>query len=168
MAKPLLCVVQAPEMVRVPLEELVLQIHLLKLGPAGTFLQQVLEPPPVKSVVGAVAQLQALGALTEQEQLTPLGESAQQHCVLDCQPLQAPQLRLVHHAGLFTEQDLLSALGRTKSSAFWGPSDCMQLTPLCCHSGLPDRPQRRLLAASPVQPGTLNAAWLPARMALTE
>ena len=75
-AKPLLCVVQAPEMVRVPLEELVLQIHLLKLGPAGTFLQQVLEPPPVKSVVGAVAQLQALGALTEQEQLTPLGEYA--------------------------------------------------------------------------------------------
>ena len=96
-------------MVRVPLEELVLQIHLLKLGPAGTFLQQVLEPPPVKSIVGAVAQLQALGALTEQEQLTPLGECAQKHHGLDCQPLQPAQLRLVHHAGLCTEPGLLTA-----------------------------------------------------------
>lgn len=65
--------VQAPEMVRVPLEELVLQIHLLKLGPANDFLQQVLEPPPAKSIEGALAQLQSVGALTKDEQLTPLG-----------------------------------------------------------------------------------------------
>lgn len=66
-------VAQAPEMVRVPLEELVLQIHLLGLGPAGQFLERVLEPPPKASVEGALAQLQALGALTAQQQLTPLG-----------------------------------------------------------------------------------------------
>lgn len=30
-------------MVRVPLEELVLQIHLLRLGRAGTFLARVLQ-----------------------------------------------------------------------------------------------------------------------------
>lgn len=60
-------------MVRVPLEELVLQIHLLGLGPAGQFLERVLEPPPKASVEGALAQLQALGALTAQQQLTPLG-----------------------------------------------------------------------------------------------
>lgn len=34
---------QAPEMVRVPLEELVLQIHLLRLGKAGAFLARVLQ-----------------------------------------------------------------------------------------------------------------------------
>lgn len=34
---------QAPEMVRVPLEELVLQIHLLRLGRAGAFLARVLQ-----------------------------------------------------------------------------------------------------------------------------
>ena len=64
---------QAPEMVRVPLEELVLQIHLLRLGPAAAFLAKVLEPPPAKSVAGALAQLQAIGALTPAERLTPLG-----------------------------------------------------------------------------------------------
>ena len=67
------CPVQAPEMVRVPLEELVLQIHLLGLGPAGQFLERVLEPPPKASVEGALMQLQSLGALTAQQQLTPLG-----------------------------------------------------------------------------------------------
>ena len=60
-------------MVRVPLEELVLQIHLLRLGPAAGFLAKVLEPPPGKSVAGALAQLQAIGALTPAERLTPLG-----------------------------------------------------------------------------------------------
>ncbi|KAK9842413.1 hypothetical protein WJX84_005272 [Apatococcus fuscideae] len=64
---------QAPEMVRVPLEELVLQIHLLRLGKAYAFLQRVLEPPPAKSVEGALAQLQSVGALSKEEVLTPLG-----------------------------------------------------------------------------------------------
>ena len=72
---------QAPEMVRVPLEELVLQIHLLGLGPAGQFLEKVLEPPPKASVEGALTHLQALGALTSDQQLTPLGLSAQPHHV---------------------------------------------------------------------------------------
>ena len=63
-------------MVRVPLEELVLQIHLLRLGPAAGFLSKVLEPPPAKSVDGALKQLQAIGALTADEQLTPLGAAA--------------------------------------------------------------------------------------------
>ncbi|GAB4817860.1 hypothetical protein N2152v2_004906 [Parachlorella kessleri] len=64
---------QAPEMVRVPLEELVLQIHLLRLGRAAPFLARVLQPPPDKSVTGAVRTLQEVGALTAEEELTPLG-----------------------------------------------------------------------------------------------
>ena len=71
-----ICPVQAPEMVRVPLEELVLQIQLLKLGPTAAFLEQVIEPPPPRSIQAAVAQLQAVGALSAEEQLTPLGA----HC----------------------------------------------------------------------------------------
>ena len=63
-------------MVRVPLEELVLQIHLLGLGPAGSFLERVLQPPPPKAVQGAVSQLQAVGALDASETLTPLGALA--------------------------------------------------------------------------------------------
>ncbi len=65
---------QAPEMARVPLEELVLQIHLLGLGSATGFLARVIEPPPAKSITGAVSQLQAIGALTAEETFTPLGE----------------------------------------------------------------------------------------------
>ena len=64
---------QAPEMVRVPLEELVLQIHLLGLGPAEAFVAGVLEPPPPKAVTAAVAALQVVGALDCAERLTPLG-----------------------------------------------------------------------------------------------
>lgn len=75
------CSLQAPEMVRIPLEELVLQIHSLKLGPAAQFFERVLEPPPTKSITGAVEQLAAVGALTDTEQLTPLGnpESTSRH-----------------------------------------------------------------------------------------
>ena len=113
-------------MVRVPLEELVLQIHLLRLGKAGAFLARVLQvngrlgielcgrsqlagqaalspahvachlasltplqpllssapalhallqPPPEKSVAGAIRTLQDVGALTLAEDLTPLGAS---------------------------------------------------------------------------------------------
>ena len=62
-------------MARVPLEELVLQIHLLGLGPAAEFLDKVIEPPPAKSITGAVSQLQAIGALTPEEAFTPLGTS---------------------------------------------------------------------------------------------
>ena len=61
-------------MARVPLEELVLQIHLLGLGPAAEFLARVIEPPPAKSITGAVSQLQAIGALTPEEAFTPLGD----------------------------------------------------------------------------------------------
>ncbi len=63
-------------MLRVPLEEMVLQIHLLKLGKAAGFLASVLEPPPMRSVEAAINALQAVGAFTVQgEQLTPLGET---------------------------------------------------------------------------------------------
>ena len=54
---------QAPEMVRVPLEELVLQIHLLGLGPAAPFLSRVLEPPPARAVEAALESLRSVGAL---------------------------------------------------------------------------------------------------------
>ena len=62
-------------MLRVPLEEMVLQIHLLRLGKAAGFLASVLEPPPEKSVDAAISTLQTVGALTIQDEtLTPLGE----------------------------------------------------------------------------------------------
>lgn len=40
---------------------------------SGSRVQKVLEPPPPRSVTGAVTQLQTIGALTPSEHLTPLG-----------------------------------------------------------------------------------------------
>jgi len=49
---------QVPEVMRVPLEELVLQIHLLGLAPAAPFLAAMLQPPSDKAVAAAVRSLQ--------------------------------------------------------------------------------------------------------------
>lgn len=65
---------QTPEIMRVPLEEIVLQIHHLNLSEkAEDFLTNVLQPPAKKSVTGAIQTLVSVGALTDEEQLTPLG-----------------------------------------------------------------------------------------------
>lgn len=72
--------VQVPEMARVPLEELVMQIHLLGMGPASEFLDKVLQPPPARSIQAAVMQLQLLQALSPTEELTPLGKPSFDPC----------------------------------------------------------------------------------------
>ncbi len=65
---------QTPEMARVPLEELVLQVHLLRVASsAALFASRVLQPPPAKAVDGALRVLREVGALDAAEVLTPLG-----------------------------------------------------------------------------------------------
>lgn len=44
-----------------------------RLGSAADFLQLVVQPPPAKAVTGALATLEQVGALTEDEALTALG-----------------------------------------------------------------------------------------------
>jgi ATP-dependent RNA helicase DHX57 len=64
-----------PEIRRVPLEGLCLQIQLQRMaGGIAGFLGKALEPPKVESVEAAVASLKRLGALDERECLTPLGQ----------------------------------------------------------------------------------------------
>ncbi|KAG2502148.1 hypothetical protein HYH03_000635 [Edaphochlamys debaryana] len=53
----------APEITRVPLEELVLQILLMGLGPVADFLARVLEPPQPRAVAAALEVLRQVGAL---------------------------------------------------------------------------------------------------------
>ncbi|PIK44367.1 putative ATP-dependent RNA helicase A [Apostichopus japonicus] len=62
-----------PEIFRTPLHELALTIKLLRLGDITEFLNKAIEPPPLDSVVEAVAGLKAMHALDVQENLTPLG-----------------------------------------------------------------------------------------------
>ncbi|XP_074635335.1 ATP-dependent DNA/RNA helicase DHX36-like isoform X1 [Acropora palmata] len=64
---------QLPEMLRTPLEELCLQIKILKLGMIRPFLAKALQPPEDQAVINALEVLHQLNALDANEELTPLG-----------------------------------------------------------------------------------------------
>ncbi|KAI4298953.1 hypothetical protein L6164_032458 [Bauhinia variegata] len=64
---------QVPEMLRMPLVELCLQIKLLSLGFIKPFLSKALEPPKDEAMSSAVSLLYEVGALEGNEELTPLG-----------------------------------------------------------------------------------------------
>ncbi|XP_017280214.1 ATP-dependent DNA/RNA helicase DHX36 [Kryptolebias marmoratus] len=64
---------QLPEIMRTPLEELCLQIKILKLGSIGQFLEKALDPPSKKAVALAIKNLTDLNALDHTENLTALG-----------------------------------------------------------------------------------------------
>ena len=63
---------QLPEMRRVPLEELCLAIKRLKLGRVFPVLKEALEPPDTEAICASVRTLTDMGALDEDENLTPL------------------------------------------------------------------------------------------------
>ncbi|KAI4141652.1 MAG: hypothetical protein L6R39_005245 [Caloplaca ligustica] len=63
-----------PEMLRTDLQETCLDIKAQAINyPIRDFLAEALEPPPPKTVDASVLNLQALDALTAEEQITPLG-----------------------------------------------------------------------------------------------
>ncbi|KAJ9552389.1 hypothetical protein OSB04_016434 [Centaurea solstitialis] len=64
---------QLPEMLRMPLVELCLQIKLLSLGRVMPFLQKALEPPTEEAITSAISLLYEVGAIEGDEELTPLG-----------------------------------------------------------------------------------------------
>ncbi|XP_026143566.1 ATP-dependent DNA/RNA helicase DHX36 [Carassius auratus] len=64
---------QLPEIQRTPLEELCLQIKILKLGPIASFLRKTMDPPSDKAIELAITHLVDLNALNRNEELTPLG-----------------------------------------------------------------------------------------------
>eukprot|EP00741_Cyanophora_paradoxa_P004167 tig00000786_g4048.t1 len=64
---------QLPEMLRVPLEQLCLQIEVLGYGDPQAFLGEALQPPPREQVEAAVMVLKEIGALNAEGGATPLG-----------------------------------------------------------------------------------------------
>ncbi|GMI87912.1 hypothetical protein like AT1G58060 [Hibiscus trionum] len=64
---------QVPEMLRMPLVELCLQIKLLNLGQMKPFLSKALEPPKEEAMNSAISLLYEVGAVEGDEELTPLG-----------------------------------------------------------------------------------------------
>ncbi|KAK1304527.1 putative pre-mRNA-splicing factor ATP-dependent RNA helicase [Acorus calamus] len=66
---------QVPEIKRMPIEELCLQVKLLDPHcKVGDFLQKTLDPPVFETIRNAIIVLQDIGALTDDEKLTELGE----------------------------------------------------------------------------------------------
>ncbi|KAL8152378.1 hypothetical protein V2J09_010138 [Rumex salicifolius] len=74
---------QLPEILRTPLQELCLQIKSLQLGAIESFLAKALQPPDSLSVHNAIELLKTIGALDDQEELTPLGRHL---CTLPLDP----------------------------------------------------------------------------------
>ncbi|KAM4772480.1 ATP-dependent DNA/RNA helicase DHX36 [Rhinophrynus dorsalis] len=64
---------QLPEIVRTPLEELCLNIKILRLGGIGCFLRKLMDPPSRDAICLAISHLMELNALDKREELTPLG-----------------------------------------------------------------------------------------------
>ncbi|PIN25354.1 DEAH-box RNA helicase [Handroanthus impetiginosus] len=64
---------QVPEMLRMPLVELCLQVKVLSLGGIKQFLSKALEPPREEAIASAVSSLYEVGAIEGDEELTPLG-----------------------------------------------------------------------------------------------
>nr|XP_021328300.1 putative ATP-dependent RNA helicase DHX57 isoform X3 [Danio rerio] len=67
---------QLPEIQRVPLEQLCLRVKVLEVfaeRPLDSVFSQLIEPPTEGSLEAAKQRLCALGALTDEESLTPLG-----------------------------------------------------------------------------------------------
>ncbi|XP_057251460.1 DExH-box ATP-dependent RNA helicase DExH7, chloroplastic isoform X4 [Beta vulgaris subsp. vulgaris] len=64
---------QVPEMLRMPLVELCLQIKLLSLGDIKLFLSKALDMPKDEAVNSAISSLKEVGAVDKHEELTPLG-----------------------------------------------------------------------------------------------
>nr|XP_029117614.1 DExH-box ATP-dependent RNA helicase DExH6 isoform X1 [Elaeis guineensis] len=66
---------QVPEIKRMPIEELCLQVKLLDPDcRIVDFLQRTLDPPVPETIHNAIIVLQDIGALTDDEKLTDLGE----------------------------------------------------------------------------------------------
>ncbi|KAJ0973246.1 hypothetical protein J5N97_021205 [Dioscorea zingiberensis] len=64
---------QVPEMSRMPLTELCLQIKSLSLGRIKSFLMEAIEPPHEEAISSAIDLLYKVGAFEGDEELSPLG-----------------------------------------------------------------------------------------------
>lgn len=64
---------QVPEMLRMPLTELCLQIKSLHLGDIKSFLLKAVEPPKEEAISSAIDLLYKVGAFEGHEELSPLG-----------------------------------------------------------------------------------------------
>lgn len=108
---------QSPEMLRLSLQDLVMRVKICKLGDIEETLGQALDPPSSKNVRRAIDALIEVGALTDNVQLTPLGNQ------LAKLPLDAQLGKLILFGAAFGCLDftLTVAAALTSKSPFLSP-----------------------------------------------
>ena len=70
--------VQAPELTRCPLHQLVIQVRVMDAEPAS-LLERTLESPAIERIHQTEKELLHLGALSEQKKIDVRGTLSQQH-----------------------------------------------------------------------------------------
>ena len=110
---------QTPEMLRVPLSELCLQICVLQLGDPQDFLAKAIEPPSKAAVAAAMSLLVELKAVDPSTCLTPLGYH------LAALPVDVRIGKLMIHGAIFRCLDPVLAIAAIMSfrSPFNAPMD---------------------------------------------
>ena len=108
-----------PEISRVPLDALCLQIKILKLGDVRAFLRRAIEPPNEAAVTAALRSLQELDAVDAVDELTPLG-----HHLAEL-PVDARLGKMMLYGAMFSCLDpvLTIAAGVGFRSPFLAPMD---------------------------------------------
>ena len=101
---------QTPEMLRLSLQDLVMRVKICKLGNIEDALSQAIDPPSSKNIRRAIDALVEVGALTETEQLTPLGSQ------LAKMPLDAQLGKLILLGASFGCLDFAATVAATLSS----------------------------------------------------
>lgn len=64
---------QTPEMLRLSLQDLIMRVKICKLGDIQSTLAEAIDPPSAKNIRRAIDALIEVGALSNQEELTPIG-----------------------------------------------------------------------------------------------
>ncbi|KAK5117179.1 hypothetical protein LTR85_008947 [Meristemomyces frigidus] len=108
---------QTPEMLRLSLQDLVMRVKVCKLGGIEQALSAALDPPSTRNIRRAIDALIEVDALTQGEELTPLGQQ------LAKLPLDAQLGKLIVVASIFGCLDfaLTAAATLTSKSPFLSP-----------------------------------------------
>ncbi|KAF2108660.1 P-loop containing nucleoside triphosphate hydrolase protein [Lophiotrema nucula] len=101
---------QTPEMLRLSLQDLVMRTKICKLGDIEQTLSEALDPPSSRNIRRAIDALIEVDALTQGEELTPLGRQ------LAKLPLDAHLGKLVLLSGLFGCVDVAITIAAILSS----------------------------------------------------
>ncbi|KAK5169076.1 uncharacterized protein LTR77_006385 [Saxophila tyrrhenica] len=101
---------QSPEMLRLSLQDLVMRVKICRLGNIEDALAEALDPPSSKNVRRAIDALIDVGALTDGEQLTPLGNQ------LAKLPLDAQLGKLILYGAAFGCLDFALTVAATLTS----------------------------------------------------